>query len=338
VKRHYHIITFSHFQITPMSVLIFVDQLDGHIKKASHEALTYGARIAEQTGDTAEAVVLGNVNEDLAALGQHGVKKIHHVQADGLQQFDSQVYTKVIAQVAEQTGAKVIVFSNNSSGKALAPRVAVRLKAGLVSGATALPDTSNGFLVRKNVFSGKAIANVAIKSDIKVISLNVNAFTISQGGGTAEVVPFNATVDAPKMKVTGSTKTSGKVTLSEADIVVSAGRGLKGPENWGIVEELADTLGAALACSRPVADAHWRPHNEHVGQTGVAIAPNLYIAVGISGAIQHLAGVNRSKTIVVINKDAEAPFFKAADYGVVGDVFEILPKFTEAIKKLKGNA
>jgi electron transfer flavoprotein alpha subunit len=157
-----------------------------------------------------------------------------------------------------------------------------------------------------------------------------------QGEGTAEVVPFAAMIDAPKTKVTGSTKTSGKVALSEADIVVSAGRGMKGPENWGIVEELADTLGAALACSRPVADAHWRPHNEHVGQTGVAIAPNLYIAVGISGAIQHLAGVNRSKTIVVINKDAEAPFFKAADYGIVGDVFEILPKFTEAVKKLKG--
>jgi electron transfer flavoprotein alpha subunit len=319
-----------------MSVLIFVDQLDGHIKKASHEALSYGAKIAEQTGDTAEAVVLGNVNEDLAALGQHGVKKVHHVQAEGLQNLDSQVYAKVIAQVAEQTGAKVVVFSNNSSGKALAPRVAVRLKAGLIAGATALPDTGNGFVVRKNVFSGKAIANVAIKSEIKVISLNVNAYTIVQGEGTAEVVPFAATIDAPKTKVTGSTKTSGKVALSEADIVVSAGRGLKGPENWGIVEELADTLGAALACSRPVADAHWRPHNEHVGQTGVAIAPNLYIAVGISGAIQHLAGVNRSKTIVVINKDAEAPFFKAADYGIVGDVFEILPKFTEAVKKLKG--
>lgn len=319
-----------------MSVLIFVDQLDGHIKKASHEALSYGAKIAEQTGDTAEAVVLGNVNEDLAALGQHGVKKVHHVQADSLSQFDSQVYTKVIAQVAEQTGAKVVVFSNNSSGKALAPRVAVRLKAGLVSGATALPDT--GFVVRKNVFSGKAIANVAIKSDIKVISLNVNAFTITQGEGSADVVPFNATVDAPKTKVVDSTKTSGKVTLTEADVVVSAGRGLKGPENWGMVEELADTLGAALACSRPVADAHWRPHNEHVGQTGIAIAPNLYIAIGISGAIQHLAGVNRSKTIVVINKDAEAPFFKAADYGIVGDAFEIVPKFTEAVKKLKGNS
>ena len=321
-----------------MSVLIFIDQLDGHIKKASHEALSYGAKIAEQTGDTAEAVVLGNVDEDLAALGQHGVKKVHHVQAEGLQTLDSQAYAKVIAQVAEQAGAKVVVFSNNSSGKALAPRVAVRLKAGLVAGATALPDTANGFVVRKNVFSGKAIVNVAIKSDIKVISLNVNAYTIIQGEGTAEVVPFNATVEAPKTKVVDSTKTSGKVTLTEADIVVSAGRGLKGPENWGIVEELADTLGAALACSRPVADAHWRPHNEHVGQTGVAIAPNLYIAVGISGAIQHLAGVNRSKTIVVINKDAEAPFFKAADYGIVGDVFEVLPKFTEAVKKLKGTS
>jgi electron transfer flavoprotein alpha subunit len=321
-----------------MSVLIFVDHIDGHIKKASHEALSYGAKIAEQTGTTAEAVVLGSVNEDLAALGQHGVKKVHQVQNDNLKQFDSQVYAKVIAQVAEQTGAKVIVFSNNSSGKALAPRLSVRLKAGLVAGATALPDTSNGFTVRKNVFSGKAFANVSINSDVKIISLNVNAYTISQGEGTAEVVPFASTADAPKVKTVGSTKTSGKVSLTEADIVVSAGRGLKGPENWGMVEELADTLGAALACSRPVADAHWRPHNEHVGQTGIAIAPNLYIAVGISGAIQHLAGVNRSKVIVVINKDPEAPFFKAADYGIVGDAFEVVPKLTAAIKKVKGQA
>lgn len=319
-----------------MSVLIFVDHLDGHIKKASHEALSYGAKIAEQTGDSAEAVVLGTVSEDLAALGQHGVKKIHQVQAEGLQAFDSQVYAKVLAQVAGQTGATVLVFSNNSSGKALAPRVAVRLRAGLVAGAAALPDT--GFVVSKNVFSGKAMASVAINSKVKVLSLNVNAFPITQGEGRAEVVPFTATIDAPKTRVVGSSKTSGKVALTEADVVVSAGRGLKGPENWGMVEELADTLGAALACSRPVADAHWRPHNEHVGQTGIAIAPNLYIAIGISGAIQHLAGVNRSKTIVVINKDAEAPFFKAADYGIVGDAFDIVPKFTAAVKKLRGNA
>jgi electron transfer flavoprotein alpha subunit len=321
-----------------MSVLIFVDHIDGHIKKASHEALSYGSKIAEQTGTTAEAIILGTVNDDLSKLGEHGVKKVYQVQNNQLSQFDSQVYTKVIAQVAETSGAKVIVFSNNSSGKALAPRVAVRMKAGLAAGVNALPDTNNTFTVRKNVFSGKAFAQVAINTDVKVISLNVNAFTITSTEGKAEVVPFEATVESPKIKTVDTTKTSGKVSLTEADVVVSAGRGLKGPENWAMVEELADTLGAALACSRPVADAHWRPHNEHVGQTGIAIAPNLYVAVGISGAIQHLAGVNRSKVIVVINKDPEAPFFKAADYGVVGDAFEVVPKLTTAIKKLKGQA
>jgi len=321
-----------------MSVLVFIDQLDGHIKKSSLEALTYGAQLAQQTGEPAAGVVLGSVNEDLAALGQYGVSKIYHVQHESLKQLDTQVATKILAEVATQTGSKTLIFSNNSTGKSLAPRLSVRLKAGLVPGATALPKTDGSFLVRKNVFSGKAFAHVAINTDIKIISLNVNAFTISQGEGTAEVVPFNATVDAPRVKITGSTKTSGKVALTEADVVVSAGRGLKGPENWGMVEELADTLGAALACSRPVADAHWRPHNEHVGQTGVAIAPNLYIAIGISGAIQHLAGVNRSKVIVVVNKDPEAPFFKAADYGIVGDAFEVVPKLTAAIKKVKGQA
>jgi electron transfer flavoprotein alpha subunit len=321
-----------------MSVLIYVDHLEGQIKKSSYEALTYGARLAAQSGDTAEAVVLGEVSEDLATLGQYGVKKVHHVKSEHLTVFDSQLLTRAIAEVATQTGATMLVFSNNSSGKALAPRVAVRLKAGLVAGATALPETGGAFTVRKNVFSGKAYANVSLSTAVKVVTLNVNAFTIEQGEGTAEVSAFNVSLDTPRMKVTGSTKTAGKVTLTEADIVVSAGRGMKGPENWGIVEELADTLGAALACSRPVADAHWRPHNEHVGQTGVAIAPNLYFAIGISGAIQHLAGVNRSKVIVVINKDAEAPFFKAADYGIVGDVFEILPKLTSSIKKLKGQS
>lgn len=322
-----------------MSVLIFIDHTaEGHVNKSSLEALSYGAKIAEQTGDVAEGIVLGKVTEDLAALGQYGVKKIHKVENEALHQLDAQAYTKVLAEVAQQTGAKVVVFSNNTSGKAIAPRLAVRLKAGLVSGAVALPDTSNGFSVKKNVFSGKAFAQVNIKTEIKVISLNVNAYPIASVGGTAELVPFATTVDAPKTKVVSSSKTSGTVLLTEAEVVVSGGRGLKGPENWGIVEDLASALGAALACSRPVADAHWRPHNEHVGQTGIAIAPNLYIAIGISGAIQHLAGVNRSKVIVVINKDPEAPFFKAADYGIVGDAFEIVPKLTAAVKKLKGVA
>jgi len=330
-----------------MSVLIFIDTADGHVKKSSLEVLTYGAKVAEQLGTVAEGVVLGSVTEDLAALGKYGVKKIHQVADDSLNHLDAQLYAKVIAQVAESTGAKVIIFSNNVDGKAIAPRLSVRLKAGLVSGAVALPDTSNarpddpvgrGFVVKKNVFSGKAFANISVSTDIKIIALSPNAYKTVAGDGTAEVVAFNATVDAAKVKVTNTTKASGEVVLTEAEIVVSAGRGLKGPENWGMVEELAKVLHAATACSRPVADAHWRPHNEHVGQTGFAIAPNLYIAIGISGAIQHLAGVNRSKVIVVINKDAEAPFFKAADYGIVGDAFEIIPKMTEAIRKLKGVA
>jgi electron transfer flavoprotein alpha subunit len=320
-----------------MSVLIFIDTAEGHVKKASLEALTYGTKVAEQIGSTAEGVVLGNVTDDLPALGKYGVKKIHHVTGDGLNNLDAQLFTKAIAEVATAANASVIIFSNNLSGKAIAPRLSVRLKAGLVSGAVALPDTSNGFEVKKNVFSGKAFANISVSTAIKIIALNPNAYQTIAGEGNAEVVttPFAGT---GKVKVTNITKASGEVPLTEAEIVVSAGRGMKGPENWGMIEELAKTLHAATACSRPVADAHWRPHNEHVGQTGVAIAPNLYFAIGISGAIQHLAGVNRSKVIVVINKDPEAPFFKAADYGIVGDAFEIVPKLNAAIKKLKGVA
>ena len=208
----------------------------------------------------------------------------------------------------------------------------------MVAGAIALPDTKNGFVVKKNVFSGKAFANVLINSEIKIISLNSNAFPVSETGGKAEVVQANITVDSPRVKVTATNKVKGEIPLSEAELVVSGGRGLKGPENWGMIEELAKLLGAATACSRAVADAGWRPHHEHVGQTGLAIAPNLYLAIAISGAIQHLAGVNRSKVIVVINKDPEAPFFKAADYGIVGDAFEMVPKMIAALKKLKGVA
>lgn len=321
-----------------MSVLIFIDHTSGMVKKASREAISYGAQLAAHLGTTAEGVLLGNVEEDLSELGQHGVQKIYHLRDGNLDQFDAQVYTNVLAQVADQTGAQVVVFSNNTSGKALAPGVSVKLKAGLVSGAVALPHTNGGFVVRKNVFSGKAFANVQVNTERKVIALNVNAFTITTGGGKAELASLEVNIPAPKTRVISKEKSSGMVSLTEAEVVVSGGRGLKGPENWGIVEDLAGALDAALACSRPVADAHWRPHHEHVGQTGVAIAPNLYVAVGISGAIQHLAGVNRSKVIVVINKDPEAPFFKAADYGIVGDVFEVLPRLTEAVKKLKGVA
>lgn len=321
-----------------MSVLIFIDHSEGHVKKASLEALSYGAAIAGQLGTTAEGILLGAVTEDLAALGKYGVKKIHQLAQESLNHLDAQIYAKVIAEAANATGANVLVFSNNLSGKAVAPRVAARLKAGLVAGAVALPDTSNGFVVKKNVFSGKAFANISLNSAIKIISLNPNSYAPKAGEGQAEVAALNVQVDTPKVKLVSTTQASGQVPLTEAEIVVSGGRGLKGPENWGMIEELAKLLGAATACSRPVADAHWRPHNEHVGQTGIAIAPNLYIAIGISGAIQHLAGVNRSKVIAVINKDPEAPFFKAADYGIVGDAFEVVPKMIQAVKKLKGIA
>jgi electron transfer flavoprotein alpha subunit len=319
-----------------MSVLIFLDQSEGHIKKSSFEAASYGAKVAELTGTTAEAIVLGNVADDLATLGNYGIKKVHTVKNAALDHVDAQVFTKIIAEAAKAIDAKVIIFSNNFNGKAIAPRLSVRLKAGLVSGAVAPPDTSNGFTVKKNVFSGKAFANITVTSDVKIIALNPNSYSVVTTTGTAEVAEFAATVDAAKVQVTSTDKVVGEIPLSEAEVVVSGGRGLKGPENWALVTDLAKLLGAATACSRPVADSDWRPHHEHVGQTGLAIAPNLYIAIGISGAIQHLAGVNRSKVIVVINKDPEAPFFKAADYGIVGDAFEVMPKIIEAVKKIKG--
>ncbi|MBS1669822.1 MAG: electron transfer flavoprotein subunit alpha/FixB family protein [Bacteroidetes bacterium] len=320
-----------------MSVLIFIDHSDGQIKKSSLEVLSYGAKLAAQTGSEAFGLLLGTVTEDLATLGKYGIKKVYQVNNETLNHMDTQQYTNLIAEAATQLTAKIILFSNNLTGKAIAPRLSAKLKAGLVSGASALPDTGNGFIVKKSVFSGKAFANISISTDIKIISLNPNSYHIESGSGTAEIVQLGLTVDAAKTKLLSTQKASGEVVLSEAEIVVSGGRGLKGPQNWGMIEELAKLLGAATACSRPVADEHWRPHNEHVGQTGLAIAPNLYIAIGISGAIQHLAGVNRSKVIVVINKDPEAPFFKAADYGIVGDAFEVVPKIIEAVKKLKAS-
>jgi electron transfer flavoprotein alpha subunit len=321
-----------------MSVLVYIDSAEGHIKKSSIEALCYGAKIAGQAGKEATGILIGPVKDDLAALGKFGIRQVQQVSGNTSIPFDAEVYATVLAEAAKAGGAETIILSNNVNGKAIAPVLSVKLKAGLVTGAVSLPDTANGFVVKKNVFSGKAFANVSIQTPVKIIALNPNAWSVSAGEGTATVTAFNTTLPASRTKIIDTKKTAGEVPLTEADIVVSAGRGMKGPENWGMIEDLAKTLHAALACSRPVADAHWRPHNEHVGQTGIAIAPNLYIAIGISGAIQHLAGVNRSKIIVVINKDPEAPFFSAADYGIVGDAFEVVPKLSESIRKLKASA
>jgi electron transfer flavoprotein alpha subunit len=317
-------------------ILVFAEQTNGTFKKASFEAISYAAKIAKSNGAQVGAIVLGEA-ADLTQLGNYGANQVIHVADARLNNLEAKAYAKAIATIATQENAQILVFSNNNTAKAIAPRVAARLKAGLVAGAISLPDTSNGFVVKKSVFSGKAFAFVNVKSAVKVISITPNSAGIEKIEASAEIknqaIEFSSNDFA--VKVESVNKITGIVPLGEAELVVSGGRGLKGPENWGILEDLASAVGATLACSRPVADSHWRPHHEHVGQTGGTIRPNLYIAVGISGAIQHLAGVNSSKSIVVINKDPEAPFFKAADYGVLGDAFEIVPKLTEAFKKFK---
>lgn len=321
-----------------MSVLIFIEHSEGLIKKSAHEVLTYGAKLAAQLGTTAEGLVLGTISENLTTLGKYGVTKINQINNKLLNTIDSKLYAATIAEAVTLTGASVVIFSHTPTGKSIAARVSAKLKAGLVSGAAALPDTSNGFIVRKSVFSSKAFANISINTAIKVISVNPNSISAVIGNGEATLNQLTINVGSPSIKIIAVNKITGEIPLTEADIVVSGGRGLKGPENWGVLLDLAKALGAATACSRPVGDAHWRPHHEHVGQTGVQVAPNLYIALGISGAIQHLAGVNRSKIMVVINKDPEAPFFKSADYGIVGDLFEIVPQMTAEIKRIKGIA
>jgi len=309
-----------------MSVLVYVDSFSGKISKSQFEAVFYGSKIGDVT-----VVTAGGAGEDaLAQLGTYGASKV--LRDATITAFDAQQITRLIANAAKQVGAKTIILSHDITGKSVAPRLSARLKAGFASGATALP---NGDQVRVNVFSGKAMAMVSLKTDIKVISVLPNSLQPQANGSACAVESFNGEVGNTSITIKAVKKPEGAIPLPEAELVVSAGRGLKGPENWGIVEDLAGALGAATACSRPVSDIGWRPHHEHVGQTGVAIRPNLYIAAGISGAIQHLAGVNGSKTIVVINTDAEAPFFKAADYGIVGDAFEVLPKLTEAVKKFK---
>ena len=311
-------------------MILVYSNTDNGLSKASKEVVTY----AKKLGDSVTVVTNGNASSDaLAELGQYGASKVlvdRSVSTDDVQQV-----IDLVASAAESTGATSIIFSHDLTAKAVAPRLSVRLKAGLVSGATEVPNGDGA--IRVNVFSGKAFGFVKVNSPKRIISLLPNSLQPEVNGSACGVEEFSSGASNGRIKVITTKKPEGEIPLPEAELVVSAGRGLKGPENWVIVENLAKSLGAATACSRPVADIGWRPHHEHVGQTGVAIRPNLYIAAGISGAIQHLAGVNGSKVIVVINTDQEAPFFKAADYGVIGDAFEVLPKLTEAINKFKAS-
>lgn len=321
-----------------MSVLVFAESIDGNFKKSTFEAVTYAASVAKNTNQPCVAVTVGNLDESKAAeLAKFGADKIVNVKSDKLNQFVAEAYAKVIANVAAQENATVVVISNTYSGKSVSARVAAKLKAGIVSGVISLPDTGAGFKVRKTVFSGKAFADINLTTATKVLAITPNTFNVEENNKPAAVSASDGGVSDADFITTPVevSRVTGKIPLTEAELVVSGGRGMKGPENWGLIETLADVLGAATACSKPVSDMDWRPHSEHVGQTGITIKPNLYIAVGISGAIQHLAGVSSSKVIVVINKDPEAPFFKAADYGIVGDAFEVLPKIIDAAKKLK---
>ena len=307
--------------------LVYINSANG-LSKAALETVTY----AKKLGAAVTVITNGTANHDqLATLGAYGASVV--LQDPAVDGQDPGQLVKMLAAAAQKVAAQTIIFSHDLIGKAVAPRLSVRLKAGLVAGAVALPEADQS--VKVNVFSGKAFGYVKVNSSTRIISLLPNSIQPEQTASNCAVETFDSQAGASQITVKATKKPEGAIPLPEAELVVSAGRGLKGPENWGMVEELATALGAATACSRPVADIGWRPHHEHVGQTGVAIRPNLYIAAGISGAIQHLAGVNGSKVIVVINTDAEAPFFKAADYGIVGDAFEVLPRFTEAVKRFK---
>lgn len=321
--------------LSQIMVLVFAESTKGNLKKAAFEAVTYGKKVAGLLGTSCTALTLGTV-KGADELGRYGADRVLNVSDAALDHFDSQTFAAAIADVAKSNGAAVVIVSHTATGKSIAGRLAVRLNAGLVSGVNALPVVAgNALRVKKSVFSGKALVEYEISSAVKILSLTGNAVKPEMTGAPVAVENVSAHAGAGRIRVKETRTQEGSVPLPEAEIVVSAGRGMKEPTNWGIVEELAETLGATTACSRPVADSHWRPHHEHVGQTGIAIRPNLYIAIGISGAIQHLAGVNNSKVIVVINKDPEAPFFKAADYGVVGDLFEVVPRLNEAFKKFK---
>ncbi|GGZ14820.1 electron transfer flavoprotein subunit alpha [Echinicola pacifica] len=321
-----------------MSIIVYIEHIEGAIKKTSLEAASYASALAEQQGVDAKGVVLGTVSEDqLASVGTAGLSTVYHVNDDQLNAGVIQAHAEAVAQAFEKAGADTLILAKSSLGDAVAARLAVKLDAGYISNVVALPSTSGTYTVKRSIYTGKAFAESEITKTNKILGVKKNAVPLKTDGAPAsvEALEVNLSEGAFAAKITSIDKANDEIPLPEADIVVSGGRGMKGPENWNLIEDLAKALGAATGCSKPVSDSGWRPHHEHVGQTGVKVAPTLYVAVGISGAIQHLAGVNASKYIVVINKDPEAPFFKAADYGIVGDAFEVLPKLTEAIKAVK---
>ena len=319
-----------------MSIVVYVEQSAGKIKKTSLEAVSYGFALAAKTGEGAVvAVALGTLDSnELASIGEAGAAKVLHISDERLNAGVIQAHASAVAQAFESTGASTLILAKSSLGDAVAARLAIKLQAALVSNVVELPRLEGGFVVKRSIYTGKAFADTTITTAKKILAIKKNAVDQKLDGAKAQVETFAVAIPESDFasKISATERATGEVLLPEADIVVSGGRGMKGPENWGMIEDLAKTLGAATGCSKPVSDIGWRPHHEHVGQTGVKVAPTLYIAVGISGAIQHLAGVNSSKCIVVINKDPEAPFFKAADYGIVGDAFEIIPQLTAALK------
>lgn len=319
-----------------MSVLVYIENWDGKFKKPTYELLTYAHDLSKALGQNLVGLSIGDVDvADLTSLQKYGLSRVLTASGGDLSSFKANAYTTVLASAMETANVDVVVMGNTYNGKSMGPRLAAKMNAGIVTGAISLPDTSNGFIVKTTVFSNKGFGLVNLKSDKKIITLNINSYKVEENEASLSIETLDGVdgIDG-KVNITDVQKQTGKVSLTEAELVVSAGRGLKGPENWEMVEELADLIGAATACSKPVSDVGWRPHSEHVGQTGITIGPNLYIAIGISGAIQHLAGVSSSKTICVVNKDPEAPFFQAADYGIVGDAFEVVPKLIEAVKNL----
>ena len=315
-----------------MSVLVFADSSEGKFKKTAFEVVSYGKKVAEQLGS--DLVVLTINGGDASELYTYGAEKVVEVKND-LSSFNAKAYASIIKQVAEAKGANTVIIDSSVDGLTVAPLVAVALEAGYASNAVALPSSTSPFVVKRKAFSNKGFNNTEISTEKKVVGVAKNSYGAHENAVSGSAESFDAALPELGVKSESISRATGKVTIADADIVVSAGRGLKGPENWGMVEELADVLGAATACSKPVSDLGWRPHSEHVGQTGKPVASNLYIAIGISGAIQHLAGINASKVKVVINTDPEAPFFKAADYGIVGDAFEVVPQLVEKLKAFK---